>query len=99
LHITQGVTSRSPGLASFSNKPSQNFTIKLGSVSYPLTPAQYLVPRAQYTDLGLDHRYYYSWINEGGIPKIDFIIGQKFLENYYSVFDTTNSRLGFAVRT
>ncbi|KAF7373032.1 Acid protease [Mycena sanguinolenta] len=29
---------------------------------------------------------------------VDFIIGQKFLENYYSVFDTTNSRVGFAPR-
>lgn len=27
---------------------------------------------------------------------VNTIIGQKFLENYYSVYDTTNSRIGFA---
>ena len=41
---------------------SQTFTITLGSVSYPLTPAQYLFPRAQYQDFGLDYGYYYSWV-------------------------------------
>jgi hypothetical protein len=47
---------------------------------------------------------YYSWITNGGRAEskagvVDFIIGQKFLENYYSVYDTTNSRVGFATRT
>jgi hypothetical protein len=30
---------------------------------------------------------------------VDFIIGQKFLENYYSVYDSTKGRVGFATRT
>jgi hypothetical protein len=84
---------------------SQNFTIKLGSVSYPLTPAQYLVPSAQYAVFGLSHPYYYSWvyplfstplrmhsylvtqINDGGSSagNVNFIIGQKFLENYVRI--------------
>jgi hypothetical protein len=47
---------------------------------------------------GLPQGYYYSWINDGGSSNINFIIGQKFLENYYSVYDTANSRIGFATR-
>lgn len=47
---------------------------------------------------GLPQGYSYSWINDGGATNVNFIIGQKFLENYYSVYDTTNSRIGFATR-
>lgn len=47
---------------------------------------------------GLSSSYYYAWINDGGASaaNVNFIIGQKFLESYYSVYDTTNSRIGFA---
>jgi hypothetical protein len=47
---------------------------------------------------GLPSGYYYAWIHDGGSDSINFIIGQKFLENYYSVYDTTNSQIGFASR-
>jgi hypothetical protein len=50
------------------------------------------------SNFGLSGSRYYGWINNGGTTDIDFIIGQKFLENYYAVFDTTNKRLGFATR-
>jgi hypothetical protein len=41
----------------------------------------------------------YSWIANSGESDsygITSVIGQKFLENYYSVFDVPNSRIGFA---
>ncbi|KAF8317958.1 putative aspartic protease [Clavulina sp. PMI_390] len=100
LSAAGGTTDSSTGLARFKTKPTSNFTIKIGSVSYALTPAQYLVPTAQYSYYGLSSSYSYAWINDGGSTAADvnFIIGQKFLENYYSVFDTTNSRIGFATR-
>ncbi|KAF9513531.1 hypothetical protein BS47DRAFT_963107 [Hydnum rufescens UP504] len=100
LSATGGSTDPNTGLARFSTQPTGTFTIKLGSVSYPLTPAQYLIPQAQYSVFGLDSRFFYAWINDGGsvASNINFIIGQKFLENYYSVYDTTNSRLCFATR-
>ncbi|KAF9513530.1 hypothetical protein BS47DRAFT_1376699 [Hydnum rufescens UP504] len=100
LSATGGSTDPNTGLAIFSTQPTGTFTIKLGSVSYPLTPAQYLIPQAQYSVFGLDSRFFYAWINDGGsvASNINFIIGQKFLENYYSVYDTTNSRLCFATR-
>jgi hypothetical protein len=80
----------------FTKKPTSNFGIKFGSTTYTLTPAQYLVPTAQYSFYGLTSGKYYAWINDGGSSGVNTIIGQKFLENYYSVFDTTNSRIGFA---
>lgn len=96
LKAAGGTTDSSSGLASFTTKPTSNFTITFGSTTYTLTPAQYLVPTAQYSYYGLTSGKYYAWINDGGSSGVNTIIGQKFLENYYAVFDTTNTRIGFA---
>ncbi|KAF5695998.1 hypothetical protein FGLOB1_13882 [Fusarium globosum] len=96
LSAAGGSTDSSSGLAAFTKKPTANFGIKFGSTTYTLTPAQYLVPTAQYSNFGLSSGKYYAWINDGGSSGVNIIIGQKFLENYYSVYDTTNSRIGFA---
>lgn len=96
LSATGGSTDSSSGLATFSSKPTSNFNIKFGSTTYTLTPSQYLVPTGQYGEFGLTSGQFYAWINDGGSSGVNTIIGQKFLENYYSVFDTTNSRIGFA---
>ncbi|KAE9372610.1 putative cathepsin E [Stipitochalara longipes BDJ] len=96
LSAAGGKTDSSSGLAVFTKKPTSNFGIKFGSTTYTLTPAQYLVPSAQYSNFGLSSSKYYAWINDGGSSGVNTIIGQKFLENYYAVFDTTNSRIGFA---
>jgi len=96
LSLIGGTTDPNTGLARCSTKPTGIFTIRLGTVSLPLTPAQYLVPSAQYGFFGLNSQYFYTWIGDGGS---ETIIGQKLLEYYYSAYDTTNSRLGFAPRT
>jgi hypothetical protein len=96
LTAADGKTDSSSGLAVFTTEPTSNFGIKIGSTTYTLTPAQYLVPSSQYTYYGLTSGKYYAYINDGGSSGVDTIIGQKFLENYYAVFDTTNSRIGFA---
>lgn len=96
LSATGGKTDTSSGLAVFSTKPTANFGITFGSQTFTLTPAQYLVPQAQYSFYGLSSGKYYAWINDGGSSGVNTIIGQKFLENYYSVYDTTNARIGFA---
>ncbi|KAM0547771.1 hypothetical protein ACHAPJ_010232 [Fusarium lateritium] len=96
LSATGGRTDSSSGLAAFTTKPTANFGIKFGSTTYTLTPAQYLVPTAQYNTWGLASGKYYAWVNDGGSSGVNTIIGQKFLEQYYSVYDTTNSRIGFA---
>ncbi|KAG9242820.1 aspartic peptidase domain-containing protein [Calycina marina] len=96
LSAAGGATDSSTGLARFSTKPTSNFVITFGTTAYTLTPDMYLVPTAQYSVFGLTTGKYYAWINDGGASGVNTIIGQKFLENFYSVFDTTNSRIGFA---
>ncbi|KAF8317082.1 acid protease [Clavulina sp. PMI_390] len=96
-----GTTDSASGLAKFSKRPTGNFIISVKGDAFPLTPDQYLVPAAQYNNLGLATGSYYAWIASGGMENIvdvSFIIGQKFLENYYSVYDTTNEQIGFATR-
>ncbi|KAI6716758.1 hypothetical protein JHW43_000710 [Diplocarpon mali] len=94
-----GETDTDSGLAAFKTKPTANIDIKIGSTTYTLTPQQYLVPEALYEKLHLATGKHYAWIADSGKHEINSIsatIGQKFLENYYSVYDTTNSRIGFA---
>ncbi|KAF7985427.1 hypothetical protein HWV62_5149 [Athelia sp. TMB] len=98
LSVGGGTTDIFSGLAKFDSKPTETFSFSIGGTTFNLTPAQYLIPTAQYSNFGLSGSAYYSWIGSGGSSGVDFIIGQKFLENYYSVFDTTNSRVGFATR-
>lgn len=99
LSATGGTTDSSSGLASFNSMPTGNFGVTFGSQTFTLTPSQYLVPRNQYTNFGLNSNKYYAWINDGGSGSVNCIVGQKFLESYYSVYDTTNRRIGFAPRT
>ncbi|KAF9996982.1 hypothetical protein BGZ79_009279 [Entomortierella chlamydospora] len=76
----------------------KNITFTIGGTAFTLTPSQYLVPANQVANMGGNSGTTYSWIgslgdNESGLA---FILGQKFLENYYSVYDTTNNRVGLA---
>lgn len=96
LTASGGRTDTSSGLAIYTTKPTGNFGVKFGTITYTLTPDQYLIPTAQYANFGLTTGRFYAWITNGGTSGVNTIIGQKFLENYYSVFDTTNSRIGFA---
>ncbi|KAJ6563812.1 aspartic peptidase domain-containing protein [Mycena capillaripes] len=98
LSASGGKTDATTGLASWTTEPTSNFAFNIGGVSRTLTPTQFLIPKAQYTVFGLTGSKFFGWIADGGstAADINFIIGQKFLENYYSEFDTTNSRVGFA---
>jgi hypothetical protein len=96
LSASGGMTDSSSGLAEFATMPTSSFGITFGSTTYTLTPSQYLIPTAQYSRYGLSTGNYYAWITDGGSSGINTIIGQKFLENYYAVFDNTNSRIGIA---
>lgn len=60
LSASGGSTDSNSGLAAFTTKPTSNFAIKFGSNSYTLTPAQYLVPTAQYAEFGLSSGKYYG---------------------------------------
>ncbi|KAG0695389.1 aspartic peptidase domain-containing protein, partial [Suillus ampliporus] len=77
----------------------QNLNFNVGGNTYALTPNGQIWPRALNTYLGGSSGYIYLVVNDIGTPSgegLDFINGQTFLERFYSVFDTTNARVGFA---
>ncbi|KAF8169471.1 aspartic peptidase domain-containing protein [Mycena galopus ATCC 62051] len=94
--------SASGGKTDASTVPSprkENLAFTIGGVPFTLTPSQYTIPTTQYALWGFRSGKCYGWIVNGGAvnaANINFIIGPKFLENYYSVFDTANNRVGFA---
>ncbi|KAF8340558.1 aspartic peptidase domain-containing protein [Cantharellus anzutake] len=98
LKASGSSTDPTTGLSSWTTRPTGTISFMIGNSAFPLSPAQYLIPAAQYGPFGLPSGKFYSWISDGGASGVNFIIGQKFLENYYSVYDTTNSRIGFATR-
>jgi cathepsin E len=67
--------------------------------SYGLTPNGQIWPRALNTAIGGTSGSIYLIVGDIGSPSgsgLDFINGYSFLERFYSVFDTTNQRVGFA---
>ncbi|KAJ3121174.1 hypothetical protein HK100_012500 [Physocladia obscura] len=68
--------------------PAINFMLGGNGVSYTLTPSQYIFSDGQECVLG---------IQSSGSTSAEWVFGQVFLANYYSVFDFTNKRVGFAV--
>ncbi|KAH7930919.1 acid protease [Leucogyrophana mollusca] len=77
----------------------EDLTFNIGSSSYALTPNGQIWPRSLNTYIGGTSSYVYLIVNSIGTPSgegLDFINGYTFLERFYSVFDTTNSQVGFA---
>jgi len=93
-----GTVDQTQGLIRYSTAPTSTLSFTIGGRAFTLTPSQYLIPTAQATALGLSSSYRWAWLTDGGSSGVNFIIGQKFLEQYYSVYDTTNGRVGFATR-
>ncbi|KIP11123.1 hypothetical protein PHLGIDRAFT_64293 [Phlebiopsis gigantea 11061_1 CR5-6] len=99
---TGAVADRNTGLlrlttAQFANLQSLFFTIN--GVTYELTANAQIWPRALNTAIGGTAGNVYLIVNSIGTPTgegFDFINGMSFLERFYSVFDTTNKRVGFA---
>ncbi|KAI6112377.1 aspartic peptidase domain-containing protein [Pisolithus thermaeus] len=77
----------------------QNLYFNINGVTYTLTPNGQIWPRSLNTYIGGSSSYVYLIVNNIGSNSgsgLDFINGQTFLERFYSVFDTANSRVGFA---
>ncbi|KAF7436454.1 hypothetical protein PC9H_003287 [Pleurotus ostreatus] len=83
--------------AQFANLQSLFFTVN--GVSYELTANAQIWPRALNTAIGGNANSIYLIVGDLGSTTgsgLDFINGYTFLERFYSVFDTTNRRVGFA---
>jgi len=81
----------------YNNLKALNF--KIGSETYTLSANAQIWPRSLNSYIGGSSNYVYLVVNSIGTPSgegLDFINGYTFLERYYSVFDTGNSRIGFA---
>ncbi|PCH34945.1 acid protease [Wolfiporia cocos MD-104 SS10] len=77
----------------------KNFTFQIGGAEYVLDPTAQLLPQDQNTAWGGKPGLQYGYIGPLGSNSgegFDFIIGQKFMERFYAVFDTANERVGFA---
>lgn len=83
--------------AQFANLKSLFFTI--GGSTFELTANAQIWPRALNGFLGGKTDYIYLVVNDIGELTgggLDFINGYTFLERFYTVFDNTNRRVGFA---
>ncbi|KAF9228380.1 acid protease [Gyrodon lividus] len=77
----------------------KTLTFNIGGVAYDLIPNAQIFPRSLNTAIGGSASSIYLVVGDIGTPSgygLDFINGYTFLERYYSVFDTTNGRVGFA---
>ncbi|KAF8335926.1 putative cathepsin E [Cantharellus anzutake] len=97
-NANNGSRDSSSGLLAFGTKPKGILSITIGGRDFTLTPDQYLIPRFLYHYFELDgDTRYFAWLAAIGYgADIEFILGQKFLEHYYSVYDATSKRVGLA---
>jgi hypothetical protein len=84
-------------LTQFANLQSLFFTV--GDSSFELTANAQIWPRSLNTFIGGTTNDIYLVINDIGTPSgvgLDFVNGYTFVERFYTVFNTTNSQVGFA---
>ncbi|KAG2358747.1 aspartic protease [Suillus spraguei] len=75
----------------------QPLKFHIGEQTYSLIPDAQIWPRhLNYLMKGVDDGIYLVIKSRPAGTRIDFILGYVFLQRFYSVFDTTNSRVGFA---
>ncbi|KAK2464677.1 hypothetical protein APHAL10511_003253 [Amanita phalloides] len=99
---TGGVADASTGLlritsSQYSTLKTLNFNIN--GRTYGLTPNAQIWPRSLNTAIGGKANSIYLVVANIGANSgsgLDFINGYTFLERFYSVYDTTNNRVGFA---
>ncbi|KAG9312020.1 aspartic peptidase domain-containing protein [Chiua virens] len=77
----------------------QTLFFNIGNTSYGLTPNAQIWPRSLNSAIGGDSSAIYLVVNDIGSTSgsgFDFCNGYAFLQRFYTVFDTTNRRVGIA---
>ncbi|KAG1842529.1 acid protease [Suillus subalutaceus] len=99
---TGGTPDESTGLLKISSDQYDKLSslyFTTGGVTYELTPNAQIWPRSLNTAINGTTDGIYLIVADNGSPSgsgLDFINGYCFLERFYSVYDTTNSRVGLA---
>ncbi|KAG2072515.1 acid protease [Suillus decipiens] len=86
-------------ISSAQYKALKNLDFHTGEKIYVLTPNAQIWPRSLNSKIGGISDSIYLVVSDIGSPSgkgFDFINGYTFLQRFYSVFDTTNKRVGFA---
>ncbi len=106
INATGAVFDNSTQLHRISNTQYENLQslfFVIGNSTFELTPNAQIWPRALNRAIGGDANSVYLAINDIGnlfhgvsASGINFVCGMKFLERFYSVFDTENRRVGLA---
>ncbi|KAG2076961.1 acid protease [Suillus decipiens] len=77
----------------------KNLDFHIGKEVYSLTPNAQIWPRSLNSQIGGISGVIYLVVNDLGTPSgqgYDFVNGYGFLQHFYTVFDTSNHRVGFA---
>ncbi|KAG1845950.1 aspartic peptidase domain-containing protein [Suillus tomentosus] len=99
---TGGTLDTATGLLLISSsqyKALKNLNFHIGSETYALTPNAQIWPRSLNSYVGGSSNAIYLMVTDIGTPSgagVDVVNGYTFLERFYSVYDTANSRVGFA---
>lgn len=105
LKATGGTVDPNTGLVLVSSaanvKKLQTFYFTFSGKNFAITPSKYIVPPGQVTAYGgVSGQTYLLFGDLGGYDNngLNFIAGLVFLEQYVSIYDTKNSRIGLATR-
>ncbi|KAI0363403.1 acid protease [Pilatotrama ljubarskyi] len=99
---TGAVLDNATGLLRLTNAQFQNLKslfFDINGVNFEFTANAQIFPRALNTAIGGNANSIYLIVGDLGTPSgegLDFINGMTFLERFYAVFDTANSRVGIA---
>ncbi|KAF9374971.1 hypothetical protein CPC16_000967 [Podila verticillata] len=102
---TGGVHDEATGLLSLTSTQFDNMKslfVNINGVLFELTPNALIWPRILNTAIGGTAGSIYLIVRDNGANSgsgLDFILGQVFMERFYTVFDNGNKQVGFATTT
>ncbi|KAJ4473163.1 family A1 protease [Lentinula aciculospora] len=100
INSTGGIFDQATGLYEITEEQYNSLddlVFTIGGVDFPLTPNAQIWPRSLNENIGGEEgKIYLAAVATDPIEDLNFINGYVFLERYFSIFDNSNSRIGFA---